>query len=440
MWQRIRVAFLQLKWVAPAIYAIGLLLFTADYVIDQYEAQTSSSHRLPAFLRSVDWYRTVTKAGYRKPRVHFVRLVTFARGREPSDVFPVPGNEELTKKHLCEQRRMMAMLLTALKTSDPALIVIDKFFRATTCPANDEGTTLLQTAVNDVSASIPVIVGEDDVNEDDLRARNDGELTELQQKGFNKADVLLEPTLDLGDRVQRALLNVDWGASKIPLQWRAARESEIGSSGPLNRLTLSMAAAKQYDLSSQARARFEELLRQNRHPYTSLIPQKEFPEYSVIDLICERYTPGLNWKERCRPGLSASGVLKGHIVVIGEYSPGDTFRTEIGPLPGVLLQANYIESILDDRYFKAFYKWAEFGIGFLWFVAVWVIFERTQSPLRALTYCVALSAVLWWILFYFLVEQWGFYLTVAAPGLFLLFGKAIESVVDKLKHKEEKHA
>jgi hypothetical protein len=359
-------------------------------------------------------------------------------------VFPVPGDEELTKKHLCEQRRMMAVLLSTLKKDDPALIVIDKFFRPITCPDNDEGTKALQTALNDVSNSLPVIVGEDDVNEEDLedlKERNDGELTVLQKKGFSKADVLLEPTLDFGGSVHRALLNVDWGANKIPLHWRAARESEIEGSGPSNRVTLSMAAAQKYDLSPQAKARFEELLRQERHPYTSLIPQQEFPDYSVIDLICgHSYAPGINWKDRCTPPHSASGVLKGHIVVIGEYSPGDTFHTELGTTPGVVLQANYIESLLDDRYFKPFYKWGEIGIGLLWFAAVWVIFERTESPLRALMYCVALSAVLWWILFYFVVEQWGFYLTVAVPGLVLLLGKATESFVDKLKHKEEKHA
>jgi len=41
--------------------------------------------------------------------------------------------------------------------------------------------------------------------------------------------------------------------------------------------------------------------------------------------------------------------MRGHIVIIGEYSREMFFDTELGPLPGVVLQANYIESLLDDR-------------------------------------------------------------------------------------------
>jgi hypothetical protein len=45
-----------------------------------------------------------------------------------------------------------------------------------------------------------------------------------------------------------------------------------------------------------------------------------------------------------------------------------------------------------------------------------------------------------WILFYFVVEQWGLHLKLATPGLFFLAGKTAEACVHRYNERKAQHA
>jgi hypothetical protein len=71
-----------------------------------------------------------------------------------------PGDPTAVSLHrLCEQREFLGRLLLAVADRDPAIIVVDKYFTTSRCPADNQGTLDLQKAIATVSARIPTIVG-----------------------------------------------------------------------------------------------------------------------------------------------------------------------------------------------------------------------------------------------------------------------------------------
>jgi len=112
------------------------------------------------FLQSAFWYQALVQAGGRKPRDHFVRLVTLVRNREPEEIF----------QDICSQRLFMAKLILKLKISQSAVIVIDKFFPVHSCPdPMNEGNRLLGQALQD--SDVPIVLGLRTSDPDELAAQ-----------------------------------------------------------------------------------------------------------------------------------------------------------------------------------------------------------------------------------------------------------------------------
>jgi hypothetical protein len=150
-------------WPAIVLYCLGVLSFSADFIVEEVTPDSGGGRVTRLILSSVFHYRTFARAGYRTPRAHFVRLVTLERGKEPPDVLPVPGNPEETTRHICDQRLLMAKLVDALRHAHAGVIVLDKYFTPLAeCPDSDPRTQALLAAVQDASRDIPVIVGADD--------------------------------------------------------------------------------------------------------------------------------------------------------------------------------------------------------------------------------------------------------------------------------------
>jgi hypothetical protein len=79
------------------------------------------------------------------------------------------------------------------------------------------------------------------------------------------------------------------------------------------------------------------------------------------------------------------GCLRNKIVVVGWADPGDVHQSVVGKVPGYLLQANYIEALLDDRYFGSVRCWTNYLTGLMIFAAfqmILVFYEH--KPLRLL--------------------------------------------------------
>jgi hypothetical protein len=86
-----------------------------------------------------------------------------------------------------------------------------------------------------------------------------------------------------------------------------------------------------------------------RHPYTSFLREDQFPTtMRAVDLICSN-PPNESWRNIC----SRTRILRVNaqtfadkIVIIGIAGVGgDIHQSVLGKVPGVILQANYIESL-----------------------------------------------------------------------------------------------
>src|ERR1700688_2234786 len=92
--------------LAIAFYVLGVLSFSADYIVDR-AGGGSCDERLESWMTSRTFrYRPFARAGYRKPRAHFIRLVTLERHKEPDEVFNVVGTTD--RQNICHQRALMA--------------------------------------------------------------------------------------------------------------------------------------------------------------------------------------------------------------------------------------------------------------------------------------------------------------------------------------------
>ena len=101
----------------------------------------------------------------------------------------------------------------------------------------------------------------------------------------------------------------------------------------------------------------------------------------------------------------------------------------LGWVPGALLQANYIESILDGRYFRQGNGPLQIGLSFVFFALIELIFEHIKSLWLPLTYAVLLVAMVYSITFMAIV-QWAYYFDLWTPTAVAVVLKFF----DRLRH------
>jgi CHASE2 domain-containing sensor protein len=104
------------------------------------------------------------------------------------------------------------------------------------------------------------------------------------------------------------------------------------------------------------------------------------------DLVCS--APGdPGWRACEDAGLSKKlrSLADGRVVIIGEdVTDADRHDTVVGGLPGYMLQANYIESLLDDRLIRPVPEGLNMMAGLRFFAAfeyiAWRYHERRIYP------------------------------------------------------------
>jgi len=238
---------------------------------------------------------------------------------------------------LCRQRQMMAVLLQRIASAMPSVIVIDKFFGETVCPGDINAALI--ASITDVNAKVPVIVG-----------RRVADSVYLQPSLFSNLPGLRD-----------AIVNVDRDTRKLPLKWQVfpSKAGMDHNAGLAWRETLSLKAAETYEKGKLAERhpQLAELLKTLRNPYISFLDLEQFNSF--------RFTAGfVLCGHEVKPGEDATACpgspreldgLSGKIVLIGEISRDqDVQSTVVGRIPGVFLQANFIEAMLDDRYYEDF--------------------------------------------------------------------------------------
>jgi CHASE2 domain-containing sensor protein len=252
----------------------------------------------------------------------------------------------------CLARVFLASLVDDISTLGAKAIVIDKFYSDTSCtdPASNE---TFKTAMT--NKTIPIVVGAP---------------THLltDKKGTEKGCLALSNKFDFGgQKVKYGLTRLNSDVLKLPLQWPVFLDTDDPTvNSPRNDPpdigdTLSLVAARQIDPSVDTPGPVKNLITAKVHPYTNFL---ELSSTNAMTVRCstEPDPPDADNKEfNCSkmkwPSHSLGDQkldLAGKIVVIGDLSDQDMqpFPDEKKERPGVYLQANYIQSILDRRFLQ----------------------------------------------------------------------------------------
>jgi hypothetical protein len=150
--------------------------------------------------------------------------------------------------------------------------------------------------------------------------------------------------------VAEGVLNMDLDLRRVVLWW-----PNVGSvsNSQLPPPTLALAAAIAASPMFLGTGRLAGWTPNSPTPYVSFVQSGQFDAYNMAarDLVCKANGPQ-DWRA-CSDdeiGPRIRSLVQGRVVVIGEDFPEvDRHDTVVGNLPGYVLQANYIESLLDDR-------------------------------------------------------------------------------------------
>ena len=335
--------------------------------------------------------------------------------------------------NVCLQREYLARLLPAIAERDPALIVIDKYFTRTGCTL-PEPTAALQQAIASVGARLPVVVG----------------LSVDERASAGEANRRLPPALvaPLGfppsPSLREGIVNLDVMPRRIPLGW-TVRYTADAKPEWRNGIALEAALVREPKLLAKA-PRLQRLKDERDNPLTSMIEEGLFNVLQASDFLCTDKTTAPRFAQPCAH-MQRSGAdptyLRGRIAVLGETG-GSVDRHEstlIGNVAGTVLQANYVEALLDGRYFVPVPEWVDYLVGLLLFVALELAL-RPAGPWRVLVR-VAVLLGLTFLLLALTARFLGYYVDPAVSVLvlvFLLIGWLRDSIGHTEKEKRDEKA
>jgi len=281
--------------------------------------------------------------------------------------------------NVCASRVFLARLITDLNALNARLIVIDKFYSAGACAEQDKNAIFVKAME---SSKVPLVVGQQTHPLED-NSKVAGCLALTKRLEFSKLS-----------KVLYGLTRLNSDDLKIPLRWPVFSESAAGqttapapaqlpdASGD----TLSLVAAKVIDPNIETYPTLQELLAAHHHPYTTFV---NLPNITALTALCSAEPGprapigGVDGDDMCKQWGHPLDNLDGHqlnlankIVVIGDLVDQDMqpFPTDLAPFPpkqrpGVFLQANYVQSLLDHRFLLEAPIWLTatclllFGIG-----------------------------------------------------------------------------
>lgn len=167
--------------------------------------------------------------------------------------------------------------------------------------------------------------------------------------------------------------------------------------------------------------------------YGSFISEKKFKSSDVIMPAGELLA-----------GSPRARMFEANIVIVGgdwsSQAAGrgrkiDQHESPVGPIPGALLHANYVEAILDDRTFGGTPKWVLHTIEILFGLTSGVVFAALLSArTKAIGFGLMIGTVV--VAQWVLLHQWGTHF----DALFPVVGLAIHSVCERLMEPKAEEA
>jgi len=404
-------------------------------------------HALSSFVLGAPIrYQDVTHLGFRHPMPHLVQIVRLGKDK-PLDL-----------SELCQRRLFLAKLLEKIEAAHPALIVLDIFFGEETCPPGDPGTLALQKAI--ATSSIPVVVAlytftpseyEDSLHNPNKNSR--GSL--VSQSEFQNADaarLVLRPNLkfDTSNRANipgnlmienAGLPTCTEDIRQIPLKWPVYEVRPNGNLGAVVSMpSLSLTAAEIYESevsNGYVSARLRGLEYAETFPFiTDFLPEKTsdanngIPVTDALASFCGKSSHARDWTQ-CSDTTSADLRSLAPIVVVGQrYATLDIHETPRGMMLGDMVQANYIEALLEEKYITPVSPFTTLMLNIGWVIVVELIFLNGMT-LRAFRFATfATLAVL--AIAYCVLLEWGYFLVFWTLAL-AIFSPAIRAL-EEVKH------
>ena len=334
------------KWIVYILLALGI--GTWEMRVEYWGQEPGLSPGRPISLpdRLYQWYAT---AGNRKPKPHFVQIVVLSPSQEPAEIFD----------DTCKKREFVAALLDRIAPTSPSTAVLDFWYPTEFCNSGDgaQRSSKLQAAIQQASDRFPVVIGSSTHTERELELENDPDLPRLTKSGLTDRDQILDARYTFtGKNVSYGLVRINGDTQQISTVWPTypSKSAVISHAHPEIMPSLAYAAAIVY--SPLPGRRLIHPYQADEHTFTAFAPESEFDPIHAIDLLCGNYRQGDDWRH-CEPPKSVNGSrfnsLKGKIVLITQQNvQSDLWGSVDGEVPGYLLRANYIESLLSDRYTK----------------------------------------------------------------------------------------
>jgi CHASE2 domain-containing sensor protein len=175
-------------------------------------------------------------------------------------------------------------------------------------------------------------------------------------------------------------LNSD--VQKIPLSWSyyANDQAFNAAQAPTDKRvdTLSWLASLTYDSGLGNEPRVLALQQEGHHPFTSFIDSKTMSHVDALSVLfnsSQAPQVASRYQVDCSAHPAPDVNLHGQIVILGEDVQGTDQHMLFGAnVAGVYLQANYIESLLDDRFMKSIdATWNYVGL-IAWLILLYLIF------------------------------------------------------------------
>jgi hypothetical protein len=402
----------------------SLLAFSAEKALEyQFESGGAASNPLTQPVLAIDAvYHRIVVSGPRKPRPHFTTLIEIASKTDPG----VPSRDRI-----CDQRAFLGILLTKLAGAHVAAVVIDKHFKADVCRPDDPGTTALRNGARALcDTGTPLVVARTAVQPD-------------LDHGYPR--IVKDEELSAPSRpceLAWGIDNTNPDTRRVPLIWYCQRLN--GGPDEVDAYPgLALAASRAVDLDlEKSNKRLAGFVESGTHPYTSFVRPEQWDGYWLTagQVVCGRPIAAYADWQSCGATPINDAVrrrLHGRVVVIGEVSPyEDQHAAVIGNVPGYLLQANFIESILDDRLYSPMSEFVNYLAGFAFFALCEYVLEegsrrgliRTVIALIALV--VSAAAIV-----YFVILHLGYYLNPAAVSVMYIIVKVSSAIFSKVKDR-----
>lgn len=399
---------------------VACVAYALDLLVDsqlQYGSPTDGPWLTKTLFGAAGVYHRLVTWGPRQPAPKFTALL---------EIRPERGNQVRNQAVInpCASREFLGHLFTKLSRYHPSAVVLDASFNPDSCldaKANDKLIAGLQSLCDD---DVAVVVGVQAEIQADERLRG---TTPLLKPSYPFIKALKNC------RAEEALLNIDVDHRRVLLQSRVQRDPSVPADLPTFAYSAVRILGGEQALGKRVRSALGNL---NEPPYVSFLHPAEF-QTGVIDawtFLCGQRQGGPDFKfETCVEDPAATDVarrVRGQIVVVGYIDEDDRIDTVAGKQPGYLLQANYIESLRDDRIFRAVPGWLNACSGLLIFVLFEAIMYFNQGMLpKALAWLAGLLAVSVLVVFT-LVVHLGVYLNPVTFSLLAVVTRLGGEVVE----------